>query len=1454
MQFDVDITVEGGNRPQSTRIVVTLPEGSRYVPGSAAIAGFDLDENELAELEPTTFGDTLVWQIANLLPDTTYTLQFETRSSERVGTLVTAATAQLASVDLFAVDSAAVEYREALEPNNTPSQADVQAQIETDQIVLSQISSATDVDIFAFDVTTPGQRVGGVLWNLPADYDLTIIGPGTTPLSETSGRTRESVADADASILGGATSSTLSDAGQYQPPSPLSVIARSTSRGTNSESLAPVPTFVAGRYYLVVSPYDGAFSDVPYALRLLSDAPLVAPPVCSTATVFPPQSDTPSAPALAPLPTDIDTLFVINHDRMARQYGDAAADEVVAEIQALNSALDGDLADLGLSAGVLDLGSQELIPLGSAYSAWDTAPCEIGLANDVVRETIDVLGDVYDANPGIENVVLVGSDRIIPFARIADRTLIGNEQSYASTFGGDPSSPLYAALQAGTFFSDDPFVDTRPTLVNDRALYVAEKAVGRLVETPDEIIGQLQSFVDRSGTIRVDSATVAGYDFLADSSEEIADRLGPDGRFVGPVQVPVDADLIREDWKAEDLDAKFFPQDASTPGIGVINGHFSHQGTQSAFGSATSDEDDALFVGDIGTTDFTGSLLFTVGCHSGLTADEFIPGALGASWAESLAGAGASAYIAQSGFGYGSTDSIQLTERLLSTFASRLDGNYTIGEALTLAKNEYLAPLSAISVYDEKSLQQAILYGLPFSTPDVATPPTPPTAPAAIVLGDSGTPGLRTGTLNPDFEIDRAVRPRGTVFEIDGGSYAPSGQPLQPIVSVDATGPDADVDGAPDDRLHGALLIGGIAYTADGSPIDPVYNTPTINRGAVEPEVQPIDAVFPISPVGVSEADTEFGLREYVAIQPGRFTATQPNGSGDQVLYEDLSIQTLHSGSDDWTAPTVSSVNQNVSAGALSVTVATPDADVAGVVIAVVENLAAATEASPAQWRSFNLTPSNDGRWSGGTNLLTSCTETLEYLVQIFDTAGNVRVMSNKATGFVSSCEGETAPPQSNDLKAVARTTNQDAGSDWYVGPVTVDITSALPGPFSYRLDGGAPVSVPVGATSFQITGNGIRNFVVEAAGSALRAAGTVKIDSGNSAPSVAITSPTGDLVAGSTFTVAFSCQDPSLTSCQGSLTDPNGATVAVSSGQRLTAVAGTYTLLVTADDAVSTTGPSPAATRTFSATAVAPLITAISGPTAPSPIGTDSTVTIQFADPELTLDDYTVEFDWGTDLIGRPAALPCVATSAAPGAPSGSTCSLVEPTAGTPGSATATVRYPQAGVYSVEVTLTDRSGLSSTATHEFIVIFDPAGGRVAGSGAFWSSPESYFGEGPRWGTIALFGYDARYRTGASTPIGSTHLRLLGGFSFRSTDYDYLVVNNTIAVTEGIGKIDGEDGYRMRVQGIDNGRVDFFQITIWDDETGEVVYDNGTVYEGVPDDVRTDAGDRVLLGGIVVRR
>jgi hypothetical protein len=112
------------------------------------------------------------------------------------------------------------------------------------------------------------------------------------------------------------------------------------------------------------------------------------------------------------------------------------------------------------------------------------------------------------------------------------------------------------------------------------------------------------------------------------------------------------------------------------------------------------------------------------------------------------------------------------------------------------------------------------------------------------------------------------------------------------------------------------------------------------------------------------------------------------------------------------------------------------------------------------------------------------------------------------------------------------------------------------------------------------------------------------------------------------------------------------------------------------------------------------------------------------------------------------------------------------------------------------------------------------------------------------WGSWAYFGYSARYKNNATTPSGSTELHLSGEFEFESTSYDYLIVNDTMASAAGSGKVNGHRGYRFTVQGIDNGWLDYFQLTIWDEVTGEIVYDNGVLF---------DEGDLVLFGGIRVK-
>ncbi len=169
---------------------------------------------------------------------------------------------------------------------------------------------------------------------------------------------------------------------------------------------------------------------------------------------------------------------------------------------------------------------------------------------------------------------------------------------------------------------------------------------------------------------------------------------------------------------------------------------------------------------------------------------------------------------------------------------------------------------------------------------------------------------------------------------------------------------------------------------------------------------------------------------------------------------------------------------------------------------------------------------------------------------------------------------------------------------------------------------------------------------------------------------------------------------------------------------------------------------------------------------------------------------------------------------------------------------------YAETGVYPVTVTLTDANGESDSELYEFVVVYDPTtNGRVTGSGAYWSGAEASPAT-PRWGAPAFFGYDARYKQNATLPTGETQLRLLGQFLFKSTRYDYLIVNDAIAIAEGVGTTGGGTQYRFRVQGIDNGGIDFFQITIWNPTTDAVLYDNGVLY---------DDGDLVLLGGIKVK-
>src|SRR6185295_2169157 len=106
--------------------------------------------------------------------------------------------------------------------------------------------------------------------------------------------------------------------------------------------------------------------------------------------------------------------------------------------------------------------------------------------------------------PNVQNIVLVGGDYAIPFFRVPDETKISNEGDYYSqltaanaldTSGGGANT---TRIGGSTFYrriqTDNYYADRRPTPWRGRGLYLPELAIGRLVETTDDIWQYLKAY------------------------------------------------------------------------------------------------------------------------------------------------------------------------------------------------------------------------------------------------------------------------------------------------------------------------------------------------------------------------------------------------------------------------------------------------------------------------------------------------------------------------------------------------------------------------------------------------------------------------------------------------------------------------------------------------------------------------------------------------------------------------------------------------------------------------------------------------------------------------------------------------------------------------------------------------------------------------------------------------
>jgi K319-like protein/VCBS repeat protein/PKD domain-containing protein len=188
--------------------------------------------------------------------------------------------------------------------------------------------------------------------------------------------------------------------------------------------------------------------------------------------------------------------------------------------------------------------------------------------------------------------------------------------------------------------------------------------------------------------------------------------------------------------------------------------------------------------------------------------------------------------------------------------------------------------------------------------------------------------------------------------------------------------------------------------------------------------------------------------------------------------------------------------------------------------------------------------------------------------------------------------------------------------------------------------------------------------------------------------------------------------------------------------------------------------------------------------------------------------------------------------------------------------SVTATYAFAAPGVYQIRLTVSDRdggSGSSSTVAgvDDFVVVYDPRGGFVTGGGWILSPAWSVPGN-PSITGRATFGFVSRYANGATTPSGELEFDFDGArIKLHSVSYQWLVVAGASAQFKGTGSLNGVAGYGFLVTAKDQATksdADKFRIKIWNQSTGQVVYDNSA---GSPDDI-DGANPQPIGGGSIV--
>ncbi len=689
---------------------------------------------------------------------------------------------------------------------------------------------------------------------------------------------------------------------------------------------------------------------------------------------------------------------------------------------------------------VVDVGTDAAVAFANEQA--DRIPSCVVAKNLVAGAIREVARRYRELNPALEYVVLVGNDDVIPFFRHRDTAGLAPESNFIVPVLDTSASQ--ASLRLNYVLSQDDYGATDAGADAGTAYRLPELAVGRLVETPDDMAGLLEAYLaTNAGQVpEPQSSFVSGYDFLADDAEAIDAELRAGmgegavrihDRLIAPRGTAPQADpKTTANWTATDLANALF---ARRHDLIFLAGHFNDGGALAA------DYETQLKASQVATSavDLVNAIVFGAGCHVGYnTVDRhaYPDVTQFPDWSQAFARKQVTAFVGGTGYQYGDTEFIEYNERLYLEFARQLrtgTGPVAVGKALLAAKRAYLAGTPVPRGIHEKTLLETTLFGFPMLSVNLSGARLPVPSGSSIVATTTGyanDPGATLGLREADLTLPvgpltehrvslRVYEAGGAQGEVTAtylsaadGQFSNPAEPVLPLLVKDVTSPTAG------EALRGVGFRGGTYEDHEG--VLPLTGAPATEIRGVAMAFQS-GSFLPVQPwsVDYSDAGYDWGKgRIRLDVFPAQHRSGGPGV--DQVTrrqFTSLSFRLFYSGDvGTYTdppdhpeadtpalagAPTLSGIQGEIAPGQVRFTALAVGNPAAGIQEVWVTYTATQGDWF-GHWASLDLAQQTDSRqWRGTLNLPANVAPAdVRYLVQAVNGVGLVAMDANQGKFF----------------------------------------------------------------------------------------------------------------------------------------------------------------------------------------------------------------------------------------------------------------------------------------------------------------------------------------------------------------------------------------------------------------------------------------------------------------------